>query len=140
MAGTGSATLDAIRAYLIAQGIGQAVSTVAWQIYVGAMQDGTGSVDQALCLYETPGESPDPAWALIYPSMQIVGRGAPDDFSVLRQKMQDVFNALHGADGLLGSPFVYFYAKQSAPIYMGLDERRRMKMAWNFRSMRNTPQ
>lgn len=139
MAGTGSATLDAIRAYLIAQGVGQADTKQDWAIFVGAFQDGAPVVDKAICLYETPGPEPDPAWALIYPSMQICGRGAPDDFSVLRQKMQDIFTALHGADGLLGSPFVYYYAKHSAPIYMGRDEKRRMTMGWNFRSMRNTP-
>lgn len=137
---SGNATLDAIRSYLIAQGIGQTNSTLPWQIYIGIMQDGPPQADQAICLYETPGMEPDPAWALIYPSMQIVCRGAPDDYTVVRQKMQDIFTALHGADGLLGSPFVYYYAKQSAPIQLGRDERRRLSMAWNFRSMRNTPQ
>ncbi len=97
------------------------------------------AVDQAICLYETPGTDPDPAWNVIYPSLQVVCRGAPDDFTAVRQKIQDIFAALHGADGLLGSPFVYFYAKQSAPIPLGRDERRRLSLAWNFRSMRQTP-
>lgn len=139
--GTGNATLDAVRNFLIAQGVGQADMKAAWFIAIGIMPDGApGIPDQGICLYETPGLAPDPAWQLVYPSMQIVCRGAPDDFSLVRQKAQDVFNALHGADGMLGSPFVYFYAKQSAPISMGQDERKRLSLAWNFRSERNTPQ
>lgn len=140
MSAPGMQTLDAVRQYLIAQGVGQADSKLPWPIFVGVMQDGAPVVDQALCLYETPGMPADPAWKITYPSMQVVGRGAPNDFTTLRNKMQEVFNALHGADAELGDPFVYFYCKQSAPIQMGLDERRRLSMGLNFRSERNTPE
>lgn len=137
----GMQTLDAVRDYLIAQGVGQASSKVDWPIFVGVMQDGPPSIpDRAICLYETPGLPADPAWKLTYPSMQVIARGAPDEYRQVRDKMQEVFNALHGADEILGAAFVYFYCKQSAPIQMGQDERKRMSMALNFRSERNTPE
>ena len=137
----GMQTLDAVRNYLIAQGVGQGDSKVDWPIFVGVMQDGApGVADRAICLYETPGMPADPAWKITYPSMQVMLRGKPDEYTGLRNKAQEVFNALHGADEVLGTAFVYFYCKQSAPIQMGQDERRRMSMAWNFRSERNTPE
>ena len=135
----GSDTLDKIRAALIANNIGQVNSANPWPIFVGYMQDGPPVNDQAICLYETPGGVPLEAWAIVYPSVQVVVRGAPSGYTEARQKIQDIFTLLHGLDGALSDQFVYFYAKQSAPISMGQDERKRPSMAWNFRSERNTP-
>lgn len=146
--GTGSDTLDCVVAALIAAGVGQQNgSQTAWMIYVGAMQDGeiglTAIKDEAICLYETPGQVPEEGLALTYPAVQVRVRTAPDGYSAGRQKMQDVYDALHANEDPIKSgattPFVYFYAQQSAPIPMGMDVRRRHSFVWNFRTMRNRP-
>lgn len=137
--GTGDQTLDSISAALVTAGIGQVTDTSEdWAIYQGFMEDGSPVADRCICLIETPGEAPLEAWAIVYPSVQVTFRGAKDDYEATKQKAQDVFNCLHGGEIAIGAAFVYFYAKQSAPISMGRDENRRPKMAWNFRSMRNT--
>lgn len=146
--GTGSDTLDCVAAALVAAGVGQqAVSAIAWMIYIGAMQDdepgGTAFNDAAICLYETPGLVPEEGLALDYPAVQVRVRTTPDGYTAGRQKMQDVYDALHANETPIktgaSTPFVYFYAQQSAPIGMGMDVRRRHSFVWNFRSMRNRP-
>jgi hypothetical protein len=138
--GTGDENLDSISAVLVTAGIGQITnSSLDWMIYQGFMEDGAPNADRCICLIETPGETPLEAWAIVYPSLQVSVRGTVDDYTAARQKAQDIFTCLHGGEVALGAAFVFFYAKQSAPISMGRDEKRRPKMAWNFRSMRNTP-
>ena len=146
--GIGTNTLDCVANALESAGVGQQTSAAQdWFIVQGYMPDGDPNQDRIIAIYETPGEAPLQRWAIDYPSVAVHIRGAEGDYQVLRDKMQAAFLALHeqeGAltDGTTGAPinFVYFYAKQSAPISMGTDERMRQKMAWNFRSMRNRSQ
>lgn len=139
--GTGSDTLDAIRAALISAGIGVAANPTStqWMIYEHFLEDGAPNHDRAIALYETPGEPPLQTWLITYPSFQVVVRGGPDEATEVRQKQQDIYDLLHCGNVVLGTAFVYCFAKQSAPIGMGRDERRRPKSAWNYRTMRNTP-
>lgn len=139
--GTGSATLDAIRSAMITAGIGVAANPSAtdWMIYEHFLEDGTPNHDRAIALYETPGLEPLQTWLITYPSFQVVVRGAQDEAAEVRQKQQDIFALLHCGNVALGTDFVYCFAKQSAPIPMGRDEKRRPKSAWNYRTMRNTP-
>lgn len=137
--GTGDQTLDSISAALVTAGVGQTDTRQDWAIYQGFMEDGAPVADRCICLIETPGEAPLEAWLIVYPSVQVTVRGNADDYSAVKQKCQDIFSALHANEVAIGGAFVYFYSKQSAPISMGRDEKRRPKMAWNFRSMRNTP-
>jgi hypothetical protein len=138
---SGTDTLDSVQSSLVAQSVGQKTnSAVDWMIYKGNLPDGP---DRAICLYEYPGGPPLEAWAIDYPNVQVVGRGKADDYTALRTKMQDVFNALHANEGPLDNAsdtgFVFFYAVGSAPISLGMDEKRRIRVALNFRAMRNRP-
>lgn len=140
-------TIDAIVASLAgaAPPIGQATdSSTDWMIFKGSLPDsaptstGTKAIaDRAICVYGTPGRPPLEAWAVDYPSVQIVGRGKPDDYTALRAKMFAIFGQLHANEEPLGADFVYCYATHSEPLLMGIDEKRRMRMSWNFRMMRN---
>ncbi len=139
---TGTDTLDSIQSALtgVSPSIGQnSDSSADWMIYKGFMEDGAGTADRAICLYETPGKPPLEAWAIDYPGCQIVVRGVPDDYTAVRQKIQDIYYALHAQEVAIGAAFVYFYAVQSGPLSMGRDETRRPRLCWNFRSMRNRP-
>jgi hypothetical protein len=138
--GKGTATLDSVSASLVAQGVGQitAIGT-DWFICQGFSQDGPSIADRQIVIAETPGEPPLNRWAIDYPSVQVVVRGGPDDYQAVKEKMQDVFYALHEQEGYLSPSFVFMVSKQSAPISMGQDERRRPRLAWNFRSMRDRP-
>lgn len=138
--GKGTDTLDKVSAALVAQGVGQitAIGT-DWFICQGFSQDGPGIADRQIVINETPGMPALNRWAIDYPSIQVMARGKVDDYAALREKMQDVFYVLHEQETLLGSEFVFMESKQSAPILMGQDEKRRPRMAWNFKSMRNRP-
>lgn len=137
----GTDTLDSVQTALVNAGVGQKTrSSDDWFVYKGFLQDGASiCADRAICLYETPGTPPLEAWAIVYPGVQVSVRGKPDDYTAVRTKIQEIFDALHSNEVAIGADFVYFYARQSGPLSLGRDERRRPMLSWNFRSMRNTP-
>jgi hypothetical protein len=140
MSGTGNDTLSSVQTALVNAGVGQKTDSAAdWMIYRGFMEDGPSTADRALALYITPGSPPEELWAIDYPGVQIVARGKADDYAAVAQKLQDVFEALHSQEQAISGNFVYFYARQSAPLSMGRDERRRPSLSLNFRAMRNRP-
>lgn len=145
-----TATLDQVQASLIAGGIGQNTDSKApWMIYKGSMPDSDLNQaplktinDQAICLYELSGIAPLEAWLIDYPGVQVMVRGAPDGYTECRTKIQEIYLRLHATESALNTAagavdWVYFYATHSGPIIMGMDKKRRMRLAWNFRSMRN---
>lgn len=136
----GVETLNSVLAALVTAGVAQSTTSGAdWMIYVGMMQDISGG-DRAICLYETPGRPPLEAWAIDYPNFQVVVRGKPDDYTAVRNKIQDAYYALHAQEAAIdGANVVYCYAMQSGPLPLGVDEKRRIRLAWNFRMMRNRP-
>ena len=141
----GTNTIDSVQIALLDAGIGQNTDSSAdWMIYKWTMPDSDPAVakkiaDRAICLYDSPGMPAEPGFMMDYPDIQVRVRGNPDDWRATRDKIQDIFLALHAQEPAIGAAFVYFYSKQSAPLQMGLDQKRRPMMSWNFRSMRNRP-
>lgn len=141
----GTDTIDSVQTALINAGVGQKTNSATdWMLYKWTMQDSDPAAtqkiaDRAICIYDSPGMPPEEGMMIDYPDIQIVARGRPDDARAVREKMQEIFAALHAQEPDIGSAFVYFYAKHSAPLSLGIDERRRYKMSYNFRSMRNRP-
>lgn len=138
--GSGTSNLESIRAALIAAAVCPNNATDDWACFIGSMPDGSPAPSAAICLYETPGEPPLEAWKIDYPSFQVMGRSVDQSgYSALRDKMQAVFYALHAQEAAVSDQIVFLYAKQSAPLPMGQDAGKRIRMAWNFRMMRNRP-
>jgi hypothetical protein len=110
-------------------------------IYIGSMEDGDPKVqppivaDRAICLYDTPGEAPEEKWLIDYPSFQVRVRGQPNDYPTVRAKVQAIFNALHAQEMNIGTAYVFVYAKNSGPLSLGNDERRRVALVQNYRVM-----
>ncbi len=125
---------DWIADSLVSQGVGSNVEGTDWQVFVGYLQD---APDRAICVYETPGEAPLEAWAIDYPGFQVRVRGAPDGYAEAREKMHQIFLALHANETAIGSVFVYCYARNSSPTPLGNDTNRRPGMSMNFRTMKN---
>jgi len=141
----GTDTIDKVQTALINAGVGQKTNSANdWMLYKWTMQDSDPAnpktvADRALCIYDTPGMPMEEGFAMDYPGIQIVGRGLPDDARAVRDKMQAAMDALHAQEADISGNVVYFYCQQSAPLQMGIDERRRIKMSVNFRTMRNRP-
>lgn len=130
--------LDDLSAALVTSGVGQATNPAAdWFIYLGYFQD---QPDRAICIYEQGGEAPEELWAIDRPGAQVRVRGSADDYEAVRTKIKDVFLNLHAQEAAIGAAYVFFYAKHSAPISFGIDEKRRPSLAYNFRSMMNRDQ
>lgn len=144
--GLGTNTLDGVTNALVMAGLGQITDAGAdWFINQGYMPDDLGGPDRAIALYDTPGKPPERGSLnpLDYPSVQVVVRAGESDYALLRDRIQAIYMALNEQEAAIttvtGSPFIYFYSQQSAPISMGRDEKKRPKQAWNFRSMRYRP-
>jgi hypothetical protein len=136
--------LDDVSAALVAAGVGQIAQGTGtdWMIYQNSMLDSEPQnpktvSDNAICIYETPGRPPDTYLTINYPGFQVRVRGADGNYKAVRQKIEDAFTALHDTTNQvsnLGSGYVYCYAVGSAPMTLGLDEKRRSSLVWNFRA------
>ncbi len=102
--------------------------------------------DKVIVVFETPGLIPEivkvgsSEQAYDEPGFQIRGRGDGFDYGPLREKMGEVYRALHDADMdtvTTGDPqYVLIRAVQSGPLPLGLDNASRVGMTWNFEAMR----
>lgn len=104
------------------------------------LSDMPSTPDKVVVLYETPGDPPDvdESGAVEYdePGLQVRVRGEVDDYAAARNKIQDVFEALHENEptAMTGETIiVYLYATQSGPLPMGKDSNNRPELVWNFR-------
>ena len=78
---------------LVTAGIGVFGATSGWGIYISREPDLPNSV---VTVFDVGGLTPNPAWLLDYPSVQIRVRGNPNDYIKTSDKAQDVKNALLG--------------------------------------------
>lgn len=127
--------LDDVIAALVAANIGQVTGNGDWRLRAGYLQ---AEPDRSICVYEAGGMPPEAGQPVDYPKIQIRVRGNEDDYQVVRQKLQDIYNLLHSCDAptVLGPTYVYCYAIQSGPLPLGQDENRRPELVWNFRLMK----
>lgn len=146
--GSGTSTLDGVSAALVAAGLGQITSAgTDWFISQGYMPDDASWKDRAIAIYDTPGSPPERGSLnpLDYPGVQVTVRGGEADYQLVRDRIQAIYMALNEKEtdidlGTTGSDtFIYFYSSQSGPLSMGRDEKKRPKLAWNFRTMRYRP-
>lgn len=132
--------LDDIGDHLVAAGVVDGAT--GWSLFKSFLPP---TPDQAVAIFETPGQPPDvlkdgdgtPSYD--YPGLQVRVRGSGMDYATARQKIYDIFEALHQAepDGVSGDPtIVYIYAVQSAPMPLGHDPSNRPELTWNFQIMR----
>ena len=133
---TGIRLLGDVIAYLVSLGLID--GTTGWTGYKGYLPP---SPDSVIVVYETPGADPElvgiDSEEIEYddPGFQIRGRGPVHGYDALRGKMGAIYRALHGST--LGSPFyVQVRSTQSGPMPMGLDDKSRPGMTWNFVAMR----
>lgn len=140
-----------VKAALVAANVVPAGTVADWACFVGMLPDsdpadrsgGPIVPDRAVCIYETEGQPAEEGFRMVYPTLQIRVRGAPDGYAEARAKLNAIFLALHAQEAAISmasSPpsvlFVYFYCMNSGPIPLGPDQRRRPHMAFNFRSAR----
>lgn len=127
--------MDEIEDVLIAENIGGGAT--GWTIGKGFMPN---SPDKVITIYETPGLSPDVVpdgstdFKYDQPEFQIRVRGESLGYEEAREKIQEVFNALHANE--LQSSTIYCYSEQSGPMPMGLDDNDRPSLTWNFTTLR----
>jgi len=155
MGSNGTNTLDSVQNALVTAGVGQISDPTAdWFIIQGFMPDANPSKtdgggltqDRIIAIYESPGEAPLERWAIDYPRFQVKVRGGEDKYQETRNKIADVFLALHANEEIMVAapegvtPFVFCYATHSAPVGMGRDDRNRFLMLYNFRTMRDRQQ
>lgn len=127
--------------FLIAEGIIEGAT--GWTQSAGYMPP---APDKIIAVFETPGLVPvivkDGSTEQAYdePGFQIRGRSVKFDYGDLREKMGEVYRALHGSDldtVTTGDPaYVIVRAIQSGPLPLGLDDKSRPGATWNFEAMR----
>lgn len=111
---------------LVTAGLG----TFGTNLFVSKMPD---LPDLCITLYDSGGETPNPAWLLDFPSVQAMVRGEENGYQTLYQKVKDVVDALLGypstdvSDGRLVS-----VRMNGGPAFLGYDEKKRPQFSINW--------
>lgn len=82
-----------IKDLLVAAGNGVHNASSGWSIHIGREPTKPHST---ITIYDSGGETPNPAWLLDFPSVQVRVRGDPGGYVAAQQKMTDCKNTLLG--------------------------------------------
>jgi len=131
--------IEAIGQAIIAASLGQDTDRTAdWFVSYAFMDD---SPDRMIGIFDAPGRPPEETFRLDYPDIQIRVRGKANDYQAAAAQARAIFGLLHGGETAVNtytSPpsaaVVFLYAKNSAPLSLGVDEKRRPHVCYNFRS------
>jgi hypothetical protein len=125
------ATLDQLSTYLDSEDVG----TEGTDLFTTEMPD---HPDACVALFETGGRDPDPGFGasavrIERPAVQILARGAPDDYNGPRAKAQAAWDAMLKIEGeaLSGVQYWLVQALQS-PFHVTTDENDRLLFSSNF--------
>ncbi len=118
--------------------IGTRGSGDAWSIHTGSMPD---KPDEIIASFDTGSfEPPDPKWSRDFPTVQVLVRGAPEDFPNSRAKADAIKNALLGLTArTVGSNLYVGIYMLTDIIGLGRDESDRPRFSLNFRTVREQP-
>lgn len=124
--------LTEIATFLAAEGLGT-LGTDLFQAKMPASPNACGAV------YESGGSAPDPGFGssslrFENPAVQIIFRGAPDDYSGPRTKAQSAFVSMTGISTdqvLSGTKYQLVLALQQ-PFSLGQDKNDRWRISCNF--------
>lgn len=127
--------LDDVAAFLEGQPF-----TNGWAVFKSYMPE---TPDRAICIYEVPGQAPETTMAIDYPQIQVRVRGAPYEYKVTRDLLEDCYLVLHCgivADSTISPPsraYVYCYARATGPVPLGNDHKDRPQFSQDYRLMRS---
>lgn len=120
------ALLEDIETFLTNAGV-----TAGWTLYKSVMPP---SPDKVIALFETGGWMPQTASDFPVLTFQVRVRAEEFGYAAARAKMEAILHALHNAN-ITG--YVYCFAMQSAPNFLGYDQQgNRPDLSLNFRLMR----
>jgi hypothetical protein len=121
----------AVSDLLAAQSIGSLLATAtAWRITTGRQSE---PPDSLITVYDTGGQSSNPAYRINYPTIQIRVRGAKDKYSEAYAKINDIAEFLNGIDPFdSGDNHYSGIIMQGGIIAMGHDKNSRPEFVVNF--------
>ena len=121
--------LDEIGAFLAAGGIG----TVGTTIFLGSSPD---TPDACVTVYEYGGLPPEHTLGtdnvIERPRVQVVARGALNDYAAARSKAKDIFNVMKGGLQTLSGIRYLRIEPVDSPFVLRLDETTRWLVACNY--------
>lgn len=108
--------------------------TASWPAFVGRLMT---SPDAQVAVIDTPGQTPNPKYLLDFPTIQVMVRGAVDDYSGAWSKALAIKNKLLGTD-----PIVFTESRWDGVTMLGdvmflrYDDNSRPLISLNFRIIR----
>lgn len=122
---------------LVTGSIGVAAAVSGWGIYVGFLP---GSPHTAIAIYDAPGETPNPKFALDYPAIQVTVRGTPDGYAAAFTKARAIKDLLLGMNPVTIEGVIWAGVNMLGDINsIGRDETNRPLLTMNFALILNPP-
>ncbi len=126
-----------IKNLLVAAGAGVFASVGAWPISIGTMPD---APDQAIAVYESPGEPANPKYLLDFPRFQLVIRDIPQGYITGWDKSRECRDVLLGlpSQTLNGTRYVGIW-QVTETFLLRKDEKDRPLLVSNWRLILEPP-
>lgn len=119
-----------IKDLLVAAGDGVFAATTGWSIHIGKEPT---TPHTTITIYDSGGLTPNPAWLLDFPSIQVRIRGAPGDYIGAQQKIVDCKNTLLGLPSQDLNSDRWVSVRQIGDINLiGYDDSNRPMFTMNF--------
>lgn len=102
-----------------------------WQIKIGNQ---TSTPNKLVAMFDTGGQTPNPKWAVDFPTIQALVRSDPNDYSGAWQKAREVRDALVGLESqdIDGDRWVSITGMGDVG-FIGYDDKERPTCSVNFR-------
>lgn len=105
----------------------------AWGIYIGKQPDDSISPDRAITIYDSGGKTPEHAWLIDYPSIQVRVRGEQNKYQEAYDKAVAVRTALHALPPQQVNGDRWDSVSQRGDVaFLGYDKNRRPEFTVNF--------
>ena len=115
---------------LATAGVGTITPNAEWSLNISRMPS---TPHRQISIARTGGKPSDPKFALDYPSMQVMIRGNPGDYIVVRDKAQNVKDELLGLTSQTIGDTRWVSVTAIGDInYLGYDENERPMLSVNF--------
>lgn len=119
-----------IKDILEAANVGDFADGSAFSLWIAALPD---KPDEAIAIYDSGGETPNPKWALDYPSVQVRLRGKENGYPALYDKVVAVRDALLGFPGDdLDDGRLVSVRMIGGAAFLGRDEKKRPSFTLNW--------
>ena len=91
------------------------------------------SAVDAVCIFDTGGQTPDQYLPITKPTVQVMCRGRQNNYKATMARAREIFNLLNQRENItIGDAYIMRCQAMASPQSLGLDDKQRWQIVTNF--------